>query len=99
MQEAIAVTRDIFIIVLALESLIVVALLIWLILELRGLTRLLRDELKPILESAQETVNTMRGTTTFVSKNVVAPFVKIQGYVAGAKTMVDTLFGRESHKR
>lgn len=99
MQETIAVTRDIFIIVLALESLVVVGLLIWLIVELRGLTRLLREELKPILDSAQETVKTVRGTTNFVSENVVAPFVKVQGYMTGAKTVVDTLFGRASRKR
>ena len=73
---------------------IVVALLVWLILELRGLTRVLREEVKPILGSAQETINTVRGTTSFVSDNVVAPFVKVQGYVAGAKTMMDVLFGR-----
>ncbi len=94
MPETIAVVRDVFIIMLALESLIVVALLVWLILELRGLTRVLREEVKPILTSAQETINTVRGTTNFVSDNVVAPFVKVQGYVAGVKTMVDALFGR-----
>ena len=96
MGETIAVTRDIFIIVLALESLIVVGLLIWLIIELRGLTRLLRDELKPIILSAQETVNTVRGTTNFVSEKVVAPFVKMQGYVTGARTMMDALRGRRN---
>ena len=99
MPETIAVVRDIFIIVLALESLIVVALLVWLILELRGLTRVLREEVKPILGSAQETINTVRGTTTFVSDNVVAPFVKVQGYVAGAKTMMDALFGRRPRRK
>jgi hypothetical protein len=99
MPETIAVVRDIFIIVLAFESLIVVALLIWLILELRGLTRVLREEVKPILDSAQETVNTVRGTTSFVSDNVVAPFVKVQGYVAGAKIMMDALFGRKPRRK
>ncbi len=94
-MPSLADVRDIFIILLALESLIVVALLIWLILELRGLTRLLRDELKPILASAQETVSTVRGTTNFVSKNVVAPFVKVSSYIAGARAIVDTLIGRD----
>ena len=88
--------RDVFIILLALESLIVVGLLIWLILELRGLTRLLRDEIRPILSSAQETVSTVRGTTTFVSRNLVAPIIKVQGYMAGVRAMVDTLTGRDA---
>jgi hypothetical protein len=87
--------RDVFIIALALESLIVVGLLVWLILELRGLTNLLKKEIKPILTSAQETVSTVRGTTTFVSNNMLAPIIKFQGYVAGFKAMVDTLTGHD----
>jgi hypothetical protein len=87
--------RDVFIIALALESLLVVGLLVWLILELRGLTNLLKKEIKPILTSAQETVSTVRGTTTFVSNNMLAPIIKFQGYVAGFKAFVDTLTGHD----
>jgi hypothetical protein len=89
--------RDIFIILLALESLIVVGLLVWLVLELRGLTSLLKKEIKPILTSAQETVSTVRGTTTFVSTNVLAPFIKVQSYVAGFRAIVDTLTGQDKN--
>ena len=87
--------RDIFIILLALESLIVVGLLVWLILELRGLTNLLKKEIKPILTSAQETVSTVRGTTTFVSTNMLAPIIKVSGYIAGFRAIVDTLTGHD----
>src|ERR1700682_6234481 len=90
--------RDVFIILLALESLIVVGLLVWLILELRGLTNLLKKEIRSILSSAQETVSTVRGTTTFVSSNVVAPFIKVSAYVAGFKAIVDTLTGNEKKR-
>lgn len=86
--------RDFSIIVLALESLVVGGLLVWLIWEVRSLTKVLKDEIRPILTSTQETVNTVRGTTTFVSENVVAPFIKVQGYVAGARAVVDSLRGR-----
>ena len=85
--------RDLFIILLALESLIVVGLLIWLILELRGLTNLLKNEIKPILTSAKETVSTVRGTTNFVSTNMVAPIIKAQSSMAGLRAIVDTLTG------
>ena len=93
--EGLAIARDLFIVVLALESLVVVGLLIWLILELRGLTKLLKDEIKPILSSAQETVSTVRGTTTFVSDNLISPIVKVSGYVAGVRAALDTLTGRD----
>jgi hypothetical protein len=90
--------RDVFIILLALESLIVVGLLVWLILELRGLTNLLKKEIRPILTSAQETVSTVRGTTAFVTSNVVAPFIKVQGAVAGFRAIVDTLTGHDKKR-
>ena len=90
--------RDVFIILLALESLIVVGLLIWLILELRGLTNLLKNEIKPILTSAQETVSTVRGTTNFVSNNMVAPIIKAQSYMAGFRAIVDTLTGSDKKR-
>ncbi|MCA1553705.1 MAG: hypothetical protein LC737_04940 [Chloroflexi bacterium] len=95
MHETIAIIRDLFIILLALVSVVVVVLMAWLLIELRGLTRLIRDEVKPILQSAQDTVSTVRGTTSFVSENVVAPFVKISSFVAGARALVDTLAGRD----
>jgi hypothetical protein len=87
--------RDLFIIALAFESFVVVGLLVWLILELRGLTKLLKDEIQPILASAKETVSTVRGTTTFVSDNLVSPIIKLSGYFAGLRAMVDTLTGRD----
>ena len=87
--------RDLFIISLAFESFVVVGLLVWLILELRGLTKLLKDEIRPILSSAQDTVSTVRGTTTFVSENLVSPIIKVSGYVAGVRAMLDTLTGRD----
>ncbi len=96
--EIIATIRDIFIILLALAGVVVVGLMVWLIFELRGLIRFLRDELKPILVSAQDTVSTVRGTTTFVSKNVLEPVVKVSSYVAGVRAIFDTVLGRGKQK-
>lgn len=78
-----AAIRDVAIIFLALESLIIGVLLIVLILQILSLTRLLRDEIKPILNSADETVRTVRGTTTFVSDTFVTPMVRISSFAAG----------------
>jgi hypothetical protein len=97
-HEIVALVRDIFIILLSLTGLVVVALLAWLILEVRGLLRFLRDELKPIIASAQDTVSTVRGTTSFVSKSVVEPVVKVSSYVAGVRAVFDTVLGRDRSK-
>lgn len=78
-----AFVRDLAIILLAVESLLVGIVLIVLVWEVRNLAKLLREEIKPILESADETARTVRGTTVFVSENLVNPVVRISGFASG----------------
>jgi hypothetical protein len=86
--------RDLSIIILALESLVVGVLLGVLIVQVTRLIRMLRDEVMPILYSTQETLGTVRGTTTFVSDRVVQPVVKLSSYTAGVRQAMSVLFGR-----
>ena len=72
-----AVIRDIFIIFMALESLLIGLTLVILIAQLARLINLLQNEIKPILDSTNETVNTLRGTVTFISENLAEPVVKL----------------------
>lgn len=72
-----AIIRDIFIIFLALESLLIGLTLVILIVQLARLINLLQNEIKPILDSTNETVSTMRGTVTFLSDNLTEPVVKL----------------------
>jgi hypothetical protein len=83
--------RDIFIIVMALESLLIGAALIVLIIQIAQLTNLLRHEIKPILDSTNETISTVRGTTNFLSENLVDPVIKLSGYVAGLQQVLEGL--------
>ncbi len=79
---ATSVIRDIFIIFMAVESLFIGLTLVVLMVQLARLTNLLQHEIKPILESTNETVNTVRGTAIFVSENLVDPVMKLNSYVA-----------------
>ncbi len=81
--------RDIFIIFMALESLIIGAALVVLIVQLATLINLLNNEVKPILDATNETINTLRGTTEFLSENLVEPVVKLNSYLAGLQKMLD----------
>jgi amino acid permease len=81
--------RDIFIIFLALESLIIGAALVILIIQLASLINLLNNEIKPILDATNETINTLRGTTEFLSENMVEPVMKLNGYLAGFQRMLE----------
>jgi membrane protein implicated in regulation of membrane protease activity len=85
--------RDIFIIVLALEScLFGIALMILLVMVIR-LVNMLEFEIKPILERTNETIGMVKGTTTFVSDNVVKPMTTASSYAAGIRRGLKTLFG------
>lgn len=86
-----ATLRDIAIIIVAVETIIINALLIILIWQIWRLIKMVRDEIKPILEDTKETVGTVRGTADFVSSNVVDPVVKTSGRIAGLRQTLRTL--------
>jgi len=81
--------RDIFIILMALESLVIGLALIILVVQLATLINLLQNEIKPILNSTNETVNTLRGTASFLSDNLVEPVIKLNEYLAGLKRLIN----------
>ena len=81
--------RDIFIILTALIALVIGAALIILIIQLAVLINLLQNEIKPILKSTTDTVNTVKGTTTFISDNLTNPVIKISSTVAGLRRFVE----------
>ena len=82
-MSALASVRDLAIILLALESLVIGDVLVVLILEIRNLAKLLREEIKPILDSADETARTVRGTTSFVSETFVKPMIRVSSFASG----------------
>lgn len=88
--------RDIAIIVLALESIIIGVLLAILVIQVMKLVRMLREEVMPILKSTQDTVSTVRGTADFMSDRLVQPVVKASSLVAGARQAVGVIFGRKN---
>ena len=81
--------RDIFIILMALESLVIGLALIILVVQLATLINLLQNEIKPILNSTNETVNTLRGTASFLSDNLVEPVIKLNEYLAVLKRLIN----------
>jgi hypothetical protein len=85
--------RDAAIIFVAFETLLIGILLVILMIQLQSLVVLMRDEIKPMLEAANETLATVRGTTQFVSHNVVSPVVKWSGYLAGLRRIVREISG------
>jgi CHASE3 domain sensor protein len=83
--------RDVFIIFMALESLLIGVALIVLIVQFASLINLLQNEVRPILNATNETVNHLRGTAEFLGENVVEPVIKLNGYLAGLTRMLELL--------
>lgn len=85
--------RDVFIIFIALEMLIIGVAIVILMVQLAILINLLQNEIRPILETTNETANTMRGTAEFLSKNVSDPVIKLNGYLAGLQRLINLAKG------
>lgn len=83
--------RDIFLIFMALESLVIGAALVVLIIQLSSLINLLQNEVRPILTATSETVNNLRGTAEFLGENVVEPVIKLNGYLAGLQRVLELM--------
>ena len=83
--------RDVFIIVVALETLVIGVALIVMIVQLASLINLLQNEVRPILHATSETVNTLRGTAEFLGESVVEPVIKLNGYLAGLQRMLELI--------
>jgi hypothetical protein len=91
-SESVGKIRDIFIIFMALESLIIGIVLVILIVQISVLINLIQNEIKPILQATNETVNTLKGTTSFISDHLAEPVIKMNEYLAGLKKLVDLVF-------
>lgn len=85
--------RDVSIILLALESIVIGVILLLLLWQVRLLVLLLRDEIGPILRDTQETTKTVQSTTKFVGKRVAKPFVGTISFMAGIRGALRAMTG------
>ncbi|MFP3895538.1 MAG: hypothetical protein ACLFV5_01700 [Anaerolineales bacterium] len=83
--------RDVAILLLALESLVLGILLAVMLIQLRRLLKLLREEVAPILDSANDTARTVHGTADLVTRTIVEPVVEVSSYAAGARQALRSL--------
>lgn len=89
--ETVGRIRDVFLIFMALESLLIGLALIVLIVQIASLINLLQNEVRPILAATAETVNNLRGTAEFLGENVVQPVIKLNGYLAGLQRVIELM--------
>lgn len=96
---SLATVRDLAIVLLAAESLLIGLVLILLVWQVASLSRMLRQEIKPILDSVRETMGSVRGTTTLISETVVAPLARTAGVVTALGVILRMFRRRAGNKK
>jgi hypothetical protein len=81
--------RDILLILLALEFMVVGIALTLLMIQLARLSMLIELEVRPMVHSAEETLRHLSGTAHFLDENLVNPIVKLNGSLAGIQRVMD----------
>lgn len=88
-----ATMRDIAIIIIAVQSIIIGVLLAVLIWQIWRLVKIVQTEIRPIIEDTQATVNTVRGTATFMSDTVVDPVIRSTSSITRWRHTIRALTG------
>lgn len=97
-QSPLERTRDISIIFLMVASVLTVLLLGALVGVGVWVSLLLKDRIIPLLEQLTDTATRVRGTTAFVSEEVVSPIISAYGTVAGWRALIRTVTGRDRRR-
>ncbi len=93
-----AVLRDILIIALTLQLILLTAVALFLVYRLIRLVDWLQQEVQPILQRARETVDTVYGTSAFLGRRLTRPTIEAASVAAGVaqalRTLIRLLRGR-----
>jgi hypothetical protein len=100
-------TRDVVIIaagtlaVLAFLALFIAAVVLGLASRalLSALQTLVKDDVTPLVKSAQGTVQRVQGTATFVGETAVSPIIRVYGVFAGTRRAFGVLSGVATRRR
>lgn len=77
------VIRDLLIIVVTLEVIVVGAAVTVFLIQVARLVNLISNEVEPLITATSDTVNTVRGTALFLSKNLVEPVMTMNSSLKG----------------
>jgi hypothetical protein len=92
---AAAKLRDIFIILLGIQSIFIgllmivaVVAIIYVALKMYDLTQFIQNELRPMLRRTDDTIRTVQSRTVFISDAAVKPVIEVMSWGAEIKAMV-----------
>ena len=89
--------RDIFIILLGIETMLICVLmlllliaLVYVALKMYDLTQFVEDEVRPMLNRADDAIRTVHSRTVFIADTAVKPVVDVMSYIAAVKSVIRT---------
>jgi hypothetical protein len=99
--------RDVVIILWGTISiLLLVALIVsvWILVSstrrlMRDISHLIDANVKPVIASAQESVDNVAGTTRFIGDRAVAPIIRVAGFAAAVRRGVEVFMGVTRRRR
>jgi hypothetical protein len=94
--EIIAIVRDLVLILLAVQAMLMGIALIILVLQLAAVVNLLQNEIDPVMKNLQDTSQTVKGTSQFLSENLSAPVIESKAWVAALRTLLHEIAGIRS---
>lgn len=89
--ETTALIRDISIVAFVLETFVVLTALVVLVIRLGKLINITKAGVQPILKTTGETMNSVKGTVTFLSNNLIEPTIQVNAKVNGIARAADTI--------
>ncbi len=89
---------DVFVLLALLVSLSAFALLGYAALQIVGLVKEVRGEVKTLIGTAQETLTEVQGTARFVNESVVSPVAQAAGFVSATRATLKS-FSEPLYKR
>ena len=75
--------RDVFLLILILETVLVISALAVLMLQAAGFLIMLKTEVKPIIDNAREATRLSKATARFINNNAVDPLIQIRSFISG----------------
>ncbi len=75
--------RNLFMVVIGLEGMLIIGAIAVLIVQITRLVNMVKRDVQPVLTTAQDTVNTAKGTAEFVGDNAVRPIIRTSAFMSG----------------
>ncbi len=85
--------RNLFMIVIGLEGMLIIGAIAVLIVQITRLFNMVKRDVQPVLTTAQDTVNTAKGTAEFVGDNAVRPIIRASAFASGLGVVIRDVGG------